>query len=79
MKLNLKTRSGLGYIDGKLCEIRKLTRTGRGFVITIPKLWVELYCKPKEDVACWVGFEQNGNTITIKGYKADGDDRHKGN
>ena len=71
MKLNLKTRSSFGYIDGKLSELRKLTRTGRGFVITIPKLWVELYCQPKGDGTHWVGFQQDGDTITIKGYKAD--------
>ena len=79
MKLNLKTRSSFGYINGKVSEVRKLTKTGRGFVITIPKLWVEICCSPKKDGTYWVGFQQEGETITIKGYKGEAGGRHKSN
>lgn len=79
MDLKLKIRSGFGHIDGKLSAIRKLTKGSRAFIVTIPKLWVELYCTPREDGTYWVGFEQDGDTITIRAYKGDRDDRHKGN
>jgi hypothetical protein len=77
LKLDLKIRTDFGFIDGNLTEIKKLTATGRGFVITIPKLWVKLFCKPRSDGTYWVAYSQEENTITINGFKEEQDDRHQ--
>jgi hypothetical protein len=69
LKLNVKQKLNLEMIDGKLVELKKLTPTGRGFVLTIPKMWVKIFCQAKPDGTYWVVFNQNDNCITIKACK----------
>ena len=73
MKLNLKIRSRLELIEGELWELRKLSRTQRGFLLTIPKMWIEIFCTPDKDGNYWIGFELDEDTIRLKGYQGGED------
>jgi hypothetical protein len=69
MRVKIKS----GFIDGGVWQLKSVINGDRTYLISIPKRWVEVFCKPDAKRHYWVGYNQLGDEITIKAYRGEND------
>lgn len=56
----------LGKQSPRALGLAKLNKPGGSYTFTIPKAWVNDYCRPDKHGNIWVQFDQENSTITIE-------------
>jgi hypothetical protein len=60
-------------INGKLWQLKNIIKGDRTCLVSIPRRWVEVFCKPDANGRYLVGYNQLGDEIVIKAYRGEND------
>ncbi len=71
MKVNLKHKAGL--IAGNLWLLKSVVNNNGSMTVSLPKAWVQVFCKADAKGRYQVGYRQAGDEIVIKAYRGEHD------